>query len=95
MYNKEVHLTPYAITSGAKKGKRKGSGDADLGEDGEETVVSEETDQEDIMADGMIKVSGQGKPGCLVSSQSSLPRSSGCLVSSQSCLPRSFGCLVS
>ena len=62
-YNKEAHLTPYAISSGPKKGKRKGGaggGEGELGEEGEEETgaVSEESEGEDVMADGMIKVSG-------------------------------------
>ena len=61
-YNKEAHLTPYAISSGPKKGKRKGGaggGEGEFGEEGEETAaVSEESEGEDVMADGMIKVSG-------------------------------------
>ena len=61
-YNKEAHLTPYAISSGPKKGKRKGGaggGEGELGEEGEEDTapVSEESEGEDVMADGMIKVS--------------------------------------
>ena len=60
-YNKEAHLTPYAISSGPKKGKRKGGaggGEGEFGEEGEDTgAVSEESDGEDVMADGMIKVS--------------------------------------
>ena len=60
-YNKEAHLTPYAISSGPKKGKRKGGaggGEGEFGVEGEDTgAVSEESDGEDVMADGMIKVS--------------------------------------
>ena len=59
-YNKEIHLAPYAITTVTKKGRRKGGGgEGELGEEGEEeAVVSEESDQEDVLTDGMIKVSG-------------------------------------
>ena len=69
-YNKDIHLTPYASGTVAKK-KRGGAAAVDM-EMGEEGVIESDPEEEDddITKDSMIKVKkrkpgeeGQGKPG--------------------------------
>ena len=62
-YNKEVHMTPYASGTVAKKGKRQNAGNSgDIDEIDEETgeagVASDagENDDDDLNLDSMIKV---------------------------------------
>uniref|UniRef100_A0A8C6LCJ7 Replication factor C subunit 1 n=1 Tax=Nothobranchius furzeri TaxID=105023 RepID=A0A8C6LCJ7_NOTFU len=56
-YNREAHMTPYALQA-VKKGRRGGLGDLDVGgEDADQDGPGSEDDGEGVQTDAMIKVS--------------------------------------
>uniref|UniRef100_A0A8C6L9U0 Replication factor C subunit 1 n=1 Tax=Nothobranchius furzeri TaxID=105023 RepID=A0A8C6L9U0_NOTFU len=62
-YNREAHMTPYALQA-VKKGRRGGLGDLDVGgEDADQDGPGSEDDGEGVQTDAMIKVSQGSIPG--------------------------------